>query len=343
MDPNADVPGWLAPQRVAIGILGPPFVGWVLQVFMGGICVTVFYNYVRSGQLSRDTTVIKTLAITIFCMNIAIAFFCAETIFRWGTTQQRTTDQLWSQTTLDCLQPAFAGSVEFLVQAWFTRRASMLFKRRPYKWGFIMIATLGIVAAFAGSLGITYLNFCYADGLGGNYYARFYEITNAIWLWSACLVDILNSATLCYLLKTHVVGFNEATDSLLLQIIKLSVETASYTALVAFSAAVVSASVNNDSFQTADLNYIFWVPLPSLYTLSFLTTLASRDRLARGNMGNNAVINPKYNTKLTELSMLGSRATPQRAVTVSLSAREDGDILVGKKWERRNDGQIEEV
>lgn len=41
--------------------------------------------------------------------------------------------------------------------------------------------------------------------------------------------------------------------------------------------------------------------------------------------------------------MLGSRATPQRAVTVSLSAREDGDILVGKKWERRNDGQIEEV
>lgn len=105
---------------------GPLFVAWSLQLFLAGICVTAFYYYVRDGHLSRDSTHVKIVAVSVLGLNTAIGLFCGVLIFQSGVSQNRSTDQLWSSSVLLCLQPTFAAMVGFLVQGWFARRGSLV-------------------------------------------------------------------------------------------------------------------------------------------------------------------------------------------------------------------------
>ncbi|KAI5474808.1 hypothetical protein MNV49_002385 [Pseudohyphozyma bogoriensis] len=192
------------------------------------------------------------------------------------------TYQLFSQSRLQCVQPVIIGLVGALVQSWFCRRSSLLFvKRRNGK----------IYAALGGS------------GVPGDYVNTLYTVAQATWLFSSALVTVINSGTLCYLLKKRVQGFNEDTANVLNTTIKLALETGSYTAIVATLGALLSVSVNLGSYYTASINFVFWVyatllllplhghfvdsyswfnrPLSSFYTLSLFSTLDSRDQLAR--------------------------------------------------------------
>lgn len=142
---NADVESMIAPQRVAIGILGsscfvptpnikaksyclagPCLVAWCSQLFLSGICLSSFYHYARQGHFSRDTARIKLFVTTVVGLNVIMGFCSGVDIFRWGTTQERTSVQLWSQTIMDCLMPTMGSIAAFLVQGWFLRRTTLV-------------------------------------------------------------------------------------------------------------------------------------------------------------------------------------------------------------------------
>lgn len=336
---NADVESMIAPQRVAIGILGPCLVAWCSQLFLSGICLSSFYHYARQGHFSRDTARIKLFVTTVVGLNVIMGFCSGVDIFRWGTTQERTSVQLWSQTIMDCLMPTMGSIAAFLVQGWFLRRTTLLFQRRRSAVFFSVLVFTGMVAALGGAIGTTYFNFVYASGVENDNLVRSYSIVESVWLWASAAVDVCVSGTLCYLLQAHVAGFSERTDSTLLKIMKLSIETASYTAVAASIAAIVSVSVNTASYFTGDINYVFWIPLPSLYTLSLLTTLESRDRLAKDL--NDPPTTIKYGTnKAIELR---ARSQPRFNVTSpGTTEYVNIHINVAVKEDRRLDNEVEE-
>lgn len=342
MDPNADVAGTLARQRVAIGILGPCFVGWCLQLWLSGVCTTAFYSYAKRGHFSRDTLTIKTFTAFVFILNTVLAFCSGVEMFHWGSTQTRTSAELWTQTPLDCLLPFLTGLMAFLVQGWFLRRTALLFRTRTSAIVFTAVVFLLQLTALAGSIGVAYLNFITNSNSASNDGARYYAITNSLWLWSSCTVDVGISGTLSYLLKAHVVGFNQKTDSTLVKIIKLSIETASYTAVMASIAAIISdVTINTSSFFTADIIYAFWVPLPSLYTLSLLTTLESRDRLSQELTGLPVIVNcgPRTASEFASANFPGTTDYVNFRVDVSVEEdrRLEDEIQEEKDWRSSRD------
>lgn len=139
-----------------------------------------------------------------------------------------------------------------------------------------------MVTALCGGIGVTYFNV--RSNQPGTYNASLstgFRVSTEVWFWGSCLTDILNTASLCTLLRTKVVGFNSRTDGVLKSVMKLAVETASYTAFVALIAAITSAATDPLSPYSGDIIYTFWLPLPSLYCLSLFRTLAARDQLRK--------------------------------------------------------------
>ena len=61
-------------------------------------------------------------------------------------------------------------------------------------------------------------------------------------------------------------------------LVRVSVETASYTTLLSLVGGVVSVASSQTDTQTANVPLAFTLPLPSLYALSMIVTLSSRQR-----------------------------------------------------------------
>lgn len=279
MSSNIDVPAMVASDRTAVALLGPALIGWVIQILIAGICISIFYSYVRDGHFARESTSVKRLITTVFGLNCLIAFCSGESIFVWGTSQARSEVSLHRFKPLGCLQPALSGAVGFGTQGWFARRSALLFENRSCKLFFL--ATVGVImlTSFAGAIGASYFDFVSISPTNSKSICTVWKITNALFLWGSAFVDSINTSVLCFLLATKVAHFNQRTDSLLKKIMVLSIETALYTTVAAIVAAVVVLTyINPTSSTTVAVSWAFWVPLPSLYTLSLLTTLVSRER-----------------------------------------------------------------
>ncbi|KAI5479838.1 hypothetical protein MNV49_002650 [Pseudohyphozyma bogoriensis] len=279
-DADADVAGTLAPQRVAIGLLGPQVIAYDLQFTLMGLSIAAIYHYYwRHGHLVKDTLGIKILAGSVIFLNFLYAITCVQATFFITTHQSRDYYGLLSETWPQCLQPLLDGMVGFLVQGWFARRTAKLFKRKLWTWLYLVVIGFVMVVCLGGAIGVTVTSFNllekgYYDGLN-----LMFAATGGLWLWGSAVVDVTNTATLCYLLQSRVQGFNERTDGVLRKLIRLAIETGSYTAFVAVLGAIFSDALDGSSWKQANINYICWISLPSLYTLSLFTTLSSRDRL----------------------------------------------------------------
>ncbi|KAI5475503.1 hypothetical protein MNV49_001317 [Pseudohyphozyma bogoriensis] len=298
VDPSVDVPGWLAKQSIATGITGPFFVSWEAQVLLAGMTVPIVYQYASRGRFSRDPLGVKIFQVAVFVSNVGVAVLALESIFYWGVMQTRTANGLWRLTMVECLLPLFVGITGALVQSWFARRTSLLFEKEL--WGRLYLAVLGvlIVVSFAGSIMTT------AEDIRDLYdpedaASNLFRISFSLWLMTSAFIDVVNSATLCYLLKKTVAGFNSRTDGVLNQMIKLAIETGSYTAIIAVIGAILDLTLDLNSYYVGGVPYVFFTPLPSLYTLSLFTTLGSRDRLADEFGGTADVSSWRHNNSTT--------------------------------------------
>lgn len=124
-------------------------------------------------------------------------------------------------------------------------------------------------------------------------------------------------------------GFNTSTDSMISALIRVALRTASYTAFVALTGAIISSiipSKNSSVFLSVyldsppdslayrvnltNLSAVFFLPLPTLYSLSLFTTLSSRE------------------TVRTQLSNSGRQPTPHLS-TSWITASQDPNLVVG--------------
>ncbi|KAI5475510.1 hypothetical protein MNV49_001324 [Pseudohyphozyma bogoriensis] len=258
VDRDADVSGMLAPERIAVGILGPIIVAWDVQIFLTGIAVCIAYHYVARGAFKKDPKATKVLSVTVFVVNLVVAACAFESTLAWGTTQKRTTLELWRFSSIECLQPALIGLTGFLVQGWFCRRTAMLFKKTKIRYGYMVVVGLLMVAGFAGAICNTVAQYVALHDINdpaGSLYAA----SQTVWLIASACVDVINSATLCYLLKKRVVGFSEKTDTMLRSLIKLTIETGSYTTIVALIGAALDFTIDLNSYYLAGIPIVFWL------------------------------------------------------------------------------------
>ena len=115
--------------------------------------------------------------------------------------------------------------------------------------------------------------------------------TNAVlvWLWVSAGIDVLISASYIFNLTRRLGGVTSTVGAtqVLHLIVRLVVQSAAFTAVLAIAAASVTAAYPGFSLMTEDLFYAFWIPLPLLYALSLFTTLSIREKVTT-TLGNSS-------------------------------------------------------
>ncbi|KAL8277234.1 hypothetical protein RQP46_010407 [Phenoliferia psychrophenolica] len=249
-----DGPG--ASQAVATALMGPCFAGWLAHLILYGIVLTLGTQYIYSQNYKTDRKWTK------------------------GTNQLRNTDTLLLGTSyLDSFPFGLIGTVAAVTQAGLAKRASKFFvNRRTHRTIFLSITGTMIVGSWLASMGVTILNGLYASGDPGATEFTIHSFNDFLASWSfvSAAVDIIITASLCLVLSGELRGFNRVTDDILKTIILLAMKTGALTSLVALSGAILGVAFPSTDMQTANIFIAFVFPLSSLYTLSYLVTLATR-------------------------------------------------------------------
>ncbi|KAM0754600.1 hypothetical protein T439DRAFT_377055 [Meredithblackwellia eburnea MCA 4105] len=270
----------LASQQVASALLTPCFIGWSLHSFLCGIVLSNFYHYIKRGLFSRDKTHIKIAVVLVVAGDVAITTINLVENNYWGSTQYRSAANLATSIWIDTLPTLISPGIGLIVQSFFAHRSYKLIKSR--RWKAIWAVCIGLSIAFSFAAGIaTFAS--YARYLTNTVEAGLpltYANCLAAWFLSATVVDVANSGVLCFLLYSKIAGFNKNTDNILFYLIRLAIQTASYTAIVALATTILDFVLNPNSYLTEDISFATWIPIPSLYALSLFTTLSARDTVA---------------------------------------------------------------
>lgn len=96
-------------------------------------------------------------------------------------------------------------------------------------------------------------------------------------LWTALAVDTALATTLIILVRRRFAA-SPSPSSPIRHLIAKSLETASYTVILGAAGALVGVAFPQSNDRTANVPLAFTLPLPSLYALSMVVTLASRGR-----------------------------------------------------------------
>ncbi|KAK4050727.1 hypothetical protein OIO90_004949 [Microbotryomycetes sp. JL221] len=236
----------VASQEYATGILGPGFIGWGFQLLTYGIAANMLLNYARSPLYQRDSTRTK---IVLWCTMLAASSQTAlsfNAMFHYGTEQHRDAVTLYAQTYPDCfitLPTAISGA---FVQTFFVSRASKLIHVQVLRILFLLFSGLLIVASLLGGFAFVVISFLDKNGKPVPELFDF-NVTTGLWLVGGASADIVVTGCLVFILRKNIHGFNKNTDSIMRQLIKLAIETASYTTIFAICAAVLSFSFRDGS------------------------------------------------------------------------------------------------
>jgi len=94
VEPDAE-----ATQQFAWLVLGPQFVGWMLQIFVSGISFhSATLLLLKTTLISRRMRVV--LIITLVLLGMCLCTTVADLLL-WGTTQQRSRDDMWQFNVVD--------------------------------------------------------------------------------------------------------------------------------------------------------------------------------------------------------------------------------------------------
>ncbi|KAM0790846.1 hypothetical protein ACM66B_004690 [Microbotryomycetes sp. NB124-2] len=267
----------VASQAYATGILGPGFMGWGAQLLFYGVAANMFLNYVRSSLFARDRTGTKVVLFATMFAATAQTGLTFNSLFHYGTWQYRDAVTLYAQTYPDCfitLPTAISGAC---VQSFFVWRASQLIHHRLVKLAFLGFSALLIVASLLGGCAFVVISFMDKHGLPIPELFDF-NVTTGLWLVGGASADIVVTVCLVFILRSHMHGFNRTTDSIMRQLIKLAIETASYTTIFAICAAVLSFSFTDGS-TLSNSALAFYLPLSAFYVISLLVNLSARERI----------------------------------------------------------------
>ncbi|KAK4048720.1 hypothetical protein OIO90_005713 [Microbotryomycetes sp. JL221] len=271
-----------ASQHFVNAILGTVIVGWQVQLILYGFAIAKLSSYFHTKAYRTDPRWLKTLlhATVIACTaQSAISFY---SIWHYSTWQQRDENTLYDQTLADCFATGPVGIVAVLVQGYLVYRASILFPNQLVRAIYLVFMGLCILVGLSGAIMYIACSFLYRankpfpPGLD-------YSMAIGTWLWASAFVDLMITVSLAVVLRSRIMHFNASTDTLLRRLIKLAVQTASYTAILATCGAALAFSFSSDSENSIYTNAAgsFYQPLSSCYLISLLVTLSFRNKAAQ--------------------------------------------------------------
>lgn len=270
----------IASQSFALQVLGPPAVGWTVQMMAFGGLVTYACSYLSSTAFSRDGPRLRWLLCTVLFLCTAQTGVTFFSIFHYMTNQGRSAEVLYGQTIGDAISTIPVGFEGALVQGYLTHRASGLFEARWAKVLFLMFTWAGIMCGLFGSVGYAVLSFYDRAGRVDEALPLTFQNVTGAWLWACSVVDITITACLGIQLSKKLGSVNSMTNSILLRLISVAVESASYTSVVALMGAILAFSFPPPSLAS-QAAAAFYGPLASCYAFALLHTLSTRAKLRK--------------------------------------------------------------
>ncbi|ORY89064.1 hypothetical protein BCR35DRAFT_300856 [Leucosporidium creatinivorum] len=276
MDDPRNVPGGpVASQFVATAYIGPAFAGWSTHLIFYGMVANAFANYLSTDLYRKDTRrtqIILWLVVILDTASMAVNW--AEN-FIYGTRQRRDAETLYMTEILDTMPVILLGLLAATVQSTLALRASSVFgSRRALRTAFICIMAFLIFMAWIANVGSSILNVMICFNTEAQAAPFTYNSLAGTYLWCAAAIDLAISSTLVFQIRSLKSG--ASTDSLLSTIATTAMRAAVPTTLFAFVGALMATIFTSDRIATVNAVFAFNLPLPSLYTISFIYTLSSR-------------------------------------------------------------------
>ncbi|KAI5479417.1 hypothetical protein MNV49_003561 [Pseudohyphozyma bogoriensis] len=268
----------LASQAAADALIGPPFMGWITHFLLFGCVATNFFNYLGTTLYAeKDSLRTKLLLWGAVCADGLATGVNVWQCFYHGTSQKRDAYSLFMVEKADCVPEFLMGISATLVQLFLAHRAARLFqRRRALRVVFLVVVDFLIFVSFVSSMGTGIAFVYFVLGIDYRLGPMTFNIIAGVFLWVSAGVDLIITVTLVFSLKSHMVGFNETTDSALRRIINLAMRTAAVTTTFDIIGALLSTSFPQSNPYTSDALFAFLYPLGSLYCLSLISTLSSR-------------------------------------------------------------------
>ncbi|GAA6014490.1 hypothetical protein JCM11491_004513 [Sporobolomyces phaffii] len=274
-------PGDVAADTAAL--LGPQVAAWQVSLLMYGMLVILHSNYVHSPSYSSHSSGIKVTIWAVFVLVTIYNCMVFSNTFRWMVSVPRQPLDLVIGWPLDFLLPVASGLIAAIVQTFLAIRASVLIRHRKLQLLFLGAIGICILASLAGATLTTALGYMYWN----NTYAQIsidYNNTIAWYLWAGAVVDCSISVVLFLTLNERRSG-DVRCDSIICRLSLTAIQTATYTAVLALTGAIVSLIFKVDTPGLSLLSFAFWVPLPGCYSLSLYTTLSTRRSLQNHLVG----------------------------------------------------------
>ncbi|GAA6033897.1 hypothetical protein JCM8097_000392 [Rhodosporidiobolus ruineniae] len=263
-------------QQESESLLGPCSVGWALATWLSGMYFVLHVQYIQSRQYARIVAPVKVTIWAVFLLVMVFTGMCIAEQWSWNTTTNVTLLHALNGNVYESFPPLVAGLISSAVQALLTIRTATLISHPPYRYAFVGFLCLAIAWSLTASVLVCASNLVvfYANRPGIGPWS--FNNSLAAYLWTSAGIDLIISTALALTLRRRVAGFNEKTDSLLNKLVKVSLQTAAYTTILAIIGATTASIYGTLDPTKAFIDYAFWPPLPACYGISLYTTLSTR-------------------------------------------------------------------
>ncbi|ORY88155.1 hypothetical protein BCR35DRAFT_351272 [Leucosporidium creatinivorum] len=293
-------------QPVSLGLaealIGPILIGAMLQIGLYGFLLSYLINLRSSPTWTRSRRITRTVCYGVVLLNTGYTGLTGHTIWYWGTLPERDYHTIAGGEVVAAAGPIVLTTIAVIVQMTLAVRSSRIMKRAIYRYIYItvigctgLVSYLGAIVLSASSLRWHFLNM--TDWVAGLSLKK----GLMIWMWSACSIDLTITTVYLIQLRRTLWGKNSTSDSVFLLIGRLVVRSAAYTAVFAALVAIMT-QLFCDSMNLFGLDFVFCIPLASLYTLSLFTTLTIPDVVERELGGHIARVQKSHPSALLTLS-----------------------------------------
>ncbi|BGP36589.1 hypothetical protein JCM10450v2_000479 [Rhodotorula kratochvilovae] len=256
-------------------LLGSTSAGSQVALILYGLYLAAHTRYTSSDLYARLAGRVKVVLWAVFALLTAYSALVFADVVYWSTTTQRTPSNILHGWPVDSVLPVLAGCVALPVQAVLSLRAAATVSSRTTRYVFIVTMLLLSLVSFAGAVGTCVTGFLFVNNKDASLTPREYEIAASAWLWTSAVVNIVITASLAWTINHRLAPQTEKESRMKLWSAS-AIQTAAYTAVLSFAAALTASAALGESSIYALLDWAFWLPLPACYGLSLYTTLAPR-------------------------------------------------------------------
>ncbi|GAA5843415.1 hypothetical protein JCM11251_002472 [Rhodosporidiobolus azoricus] len=291
-----DFPSMSANQHTATLLMGPMQAGFQVQLMVFAIFFTLFCGYWASGELKSHQRLGRVALYVSLLLNAAYTGGCFYEAYLAGVSQDRTYATLSEDDVTVNVLIVLAGVIGSVTEAFLSVQAGLLLPSRPVRILFwLWIGGLALLSLVGACL------VCYHEVSSLIEAKKFikYDTAAWMWLWPSAICDVSISIACAFGLRSKIAGFNEATDSLLRELMMIAFRTASYTSFLAVLSAVLLTVWRNNQLLAA-ISLAFWIPIPAFYGLSLFTFSASSRRAINARSRHSAYVPPTVAAKNLE-------------------------------------------